>query len=109
VQYIINTNDKNNAIKSEYTQRMVKRLRAKHPQKNVIVYHNKVGSKFTVANGAHFHEELGLIGVETMGYEVWVFDSGHFKRHGDGGYNNWAYSGKYTASDDGKTVDFQKM
>ena len=56
-------------------------------------------------------------------YGVWVFESGTFVNPGDGGYDNWAFSGSFTRMDggnpnipysskpakDGKTVVFHKF
>jgi hypothetical protein len=49
----------------------------------------------------------GIGGVINFG--VWFFESGMFVLRGDGGYENWAFSGNFKRTGkDGKTVVFSK-
>lgn len=56
-------------------------------------------------NGYHQHVELPLTdSLGTMGYEVWVFESGTFELVGDGGYENWCFNGDYDRTSDTEVI-----
>jgi hypothetical protein len=95
------------AVESAFTQQMVRELRSKYPNKNVLIYHDQK-SKFNGVNVAHQHVECSLdFFTTTQGYEVDVFDSGTFTLVGDGGYINWCFDGNYVH--DGNSVTFNPI
>jgi len=99
-------NQAQHTAEQQFTQGVVNKLRIKHPEKNVIVYHNQKSDASGLVNAAHQHYELDLPrSPGTKGYEIFVFDSGHFHRAGDGGFENWAYDGAFSTSDIVSTAD----
>gem|GEM_PF-3382020 len=53
-----------------------------------------------------FFKQVNYQGVP---YGVWIFTDGNFTNKGDGGFINWAFSGKFQRSgNQGHTVTFQK-
>lgn len=92
-----------------FTQQTVDSLRSQYPTWNVLVFHDQ-DSTYDLYNAYHEHFELELVdGLgTTKGYEVWVFQDGWFQLAGDGGYENWCYSGDYANGDD-DYVEFYSM
>jgi hypothetical protein len=95
-----------------FTQQFVGRLSAKFPNKNIMVVHPAHTANFV--NSTTGFVELPLVhrvqfqggdGVPTQGYNWYVFDSGTFKLEGDGGFENYCYTGNYQKNSDG-TITF---
>jgi hypothetical protein len=59
-----------------------------YPCKNVIIY-NTVW-KAELLNGVN-QEWKRKIARDGQGFGVYIFDTGTFKREGDGGWSNWVY------------------
>ncbi|KAK6507648.1 hypothetical protein TWF481_006074 [Arthrobotrys musiformis] len=79
--------------KEEFPRSLTDVLCEKYPGWNVVVFHDQC-SEYYFVNGAHEHIELeGGPFRTSFGYEVWVFESGYFCRHGAGGWKNWACKG----------------
>jgi hypothetical protein len=82
------------AVERSFTTTTVDNLRDHFPDYNIMVAH---GTSFrqTFQNSAHNHYELAVTPPRTKGYEIYVFKSGEFWLNGDGGYENYCYSGTY--------------
>lgn len=94
---------------SSFTTQTGGDLAAQYPGWNILIYHD-TDSYFEYVNGYHQHVELELVdGLGTSkGYEVWVFESGTFQLAGDGGYENWYFSGSWDEPSEGY-VEFYSM
>jgi len=87
--------------RSKWTLDMVSQFRQKYPHYNFVVCHVKHKYNFKGARGkdwGHSHQELKVSFGKTVGYEIYWFKEGTFKRQGDGGWLNWAYSGKVVSA-----------
>lgn len=94
-----------------FTQGACETIQREYPDKNVMIVHS--GFNFSLFGPVHCHYELPLqpIGgfARTQGYEVYTFDSGTFNLTGDGGFQNWCFSGSYTLDPNNhKSVTFYK-
>ncbi|KAJ8508617.1 hypothetical protein ONZ45_g9128 [Pleurotus djamor] len=97
--------------RGEFTLHLVREMRKKYPSYNWVVCHTKHETKFKGQKGKdwdHRHEEFDVKFGGTIGYEIYNLKDGTFIRKGDGGYLNWAYSGKVTKkSKNGKEITFR--
>ncbi|KAJ8519983.1 hypothetical protein ONZ45_g3104 [Pleurotus djamor] len=96
--------NKDKAARSQFTQDLVSRMHAAHPNFNWIICHTKHTYKFDGRRGVdwdHRHQEFDIKLGGTIGYEIYNLKSGEFTRQGDGGYLNWAYIGRVIKSDQG--------
>jgi hypothetical protein len=82
------------ATERSFTTSTVDNLRNHFPNNNVMVVH---GDSFrqTFQDSSHTHYELGVTPPRTKGYEIYLFKGGEFWLNGDGGYENYCYSGAY--------------
>lgn len=98
--------------RGKFTVDLINRSKAKYPGYNWVMCHTKHTTKFDGQKGkdwGHRHEEFKVSFGKTIGYEIYYFKSGTFTRQGDGGYLNWAYSGRVKSkSKDGSVVTFSK-
>ncbi|KAF6745794.1 ectomycorrhiza-regulated small secreted protein [Ephemerocybe angulata] len=96
-----------NPSRGDFTQQVVSAGSSNWPQYNWVICHTSYITRFdggaeTDWDGIHW--DLGSIG-----YDLYWFTSGTFERHGDGGFINWAYSGRViSTSNNGATVVFGK-
>jgi len=99
-------------MRGKWTSSMVSQFKQKYPHFNFVVCHTEHKTDFKGVKGkdwGHKHEELNVSFHKTIGYEIYWFKEGTFRRIGDGGYLNWAYIGTITkTTDGGKTVIFGK-
>ncbi|KAG9219668.1 hypothetical protein CCMSSC00406_0006010 [Pleurotus cornucopiae] len=104
--------NKDKAARSRFTQDLVGKLHAQHPNFNWIACHTKHDTKFDGKRGVdwdHRHQEFDVKIGGTVGYEIYNAKSGKFFRKGDGGYLNWAYIGKVLKTENkGKDITFGK-
>ncbi|KDQ24644.1 hypothetical protein PLEOSDRAFT_1107571 [Pleurotus ostreatus PC15] len=96
--------------RSRFTQELVDELHANLSQFNWVVCHPNHDYTWDGQRGVdwdHFHTEFPIQFGLTIGYEIYYAKSGHFVRHGDGGFLNWAYYGNVLAvQNDGSDVTF---
>ena len=90
---------------------MVDGMAAHVPGANVVACHTKHEAKFDGEQGKdwihqHFEVDISLGG--TVGYELYMGNSGTFKRLGDGGFINWGYNAVLAkdAEEDGSLLTF---
>jgi hypothetical protein len=100
--------EKDKTMRSQWTHDMIGQWRKKYPGWNFVFCHTK--HKFEPKRGTpsgHLHKELKVSFGKTIGYEIYWFKEGTFRRIGDGGWLNWSYAGniKHTSSD-GKVIEF---
>ncbi|KAF5354324.1 hypothetical protein D9756_007348 [Leucocoprinus leucothites] len=99
-----------NEGREKFTKDIVAKGRQQYPDFNWVVCHVKHETQFNGEKGkdwGHQHQEFDLQIGGTVGYEIYWLRSGTFKRQGDGGYINWAWSGAISGTDDnGATVHF---
>ncbi|KAF4574279.1 hypothetical protein EYR36_005612 [Pleurotus pulmonarius] len=104
--------NKDKEARSRFTQDLVGKLHAQHPNFNWIACHTKHDTKFDGKRGVdwdHRHQEFDVKIGGTIGYEIYNAKSGKFFRKGDGGYLNWAYIGKVLKTENnGKDITFGK-
>ena len=67
----------------------------------VIRYRNKYDAKF---NGVVYDQKVSVKGYPA--FRVVAFKDGNLNNKGDGGYQNWAFKGKFDRKD--KSVKFHK-
>jgi len=94
-------------MRGRWTYEMVARFRQKHPHYNFVICHT--AHKFTPKgkNWGHKHHEMKVSFGKTIGFDIYWFKEGAFKRIGDGGYLNWSYDGNVkSTSDHGKSLVF---
>jgi len=100
--------EKDKQMRSQWTHDMIGKWREKYPKWNFVFCHTK--HKFEPKRGTpsgHLHQELKVSFGKTIGYEIYWFKEGTFRRIGDGGWLNWAYSGNVKrTSDGGKFLEF---
>ncbi|KAF4604958.1 hypothetical protein EYR40_003741 [Pleurotus pulmonarius] len=110
VEGIIGGIQQDDRRREEYTQGLVREMRAQFPEFNWVICHPEHDYKFDGERGVdwgHKHEEFDLVIGGTVGYEIYNFRSGEFTRHGDGGFINWAFNGNVLTRDqDGAHVVF---
>jgi len=98
--------------RSGFTQQVVAQGRQQKPLYNWVICHTKHETHFDGVQGKdweHSHQEFDIKLGGTIGYEIYWFSSGTFKRIGDGGYLNWAFAGVIKSqSADGKQITFGK-
>lgn len=106
IKDLVNMFNDQSVNREEATQLMVDHFTRAFPDKNCIVCHSP---HVRSLNGmVHDHIELPQK-VGTIGYEIYVFDDGEFTNLGDGGFNNWAFSGNFVQDPDNrKIVHFSK-
>ncbi|KAK0731032.1 hypothetical protein B0H67DRAFT_548862 [Lasiosphaeris hirsuta] len=97
--------DDNAEREIEFVKSAVADLRAEYSDWNVLIYHNQKSS-YSLYNMAYYHYELDL-GIDTKGYEIFIFEKGTFHLVGDGGYQNWGFGGCWDKS--GSHVDFYTL
>ncbi|KAF8230847.1 hypothetical protein L208DRAFT_101092 [Tricholoma matsutake] len=87
-----------------YTQQVVSDLYANNSNANYVVCHTKYDFSFDGTQGTdwdHLHHELPVSFGRTIGYDIYWFRSGTFRRWGDGGFINWAYIGNVISNSGG--------
>lgn len=84
---------------SAFTQSTAAQMSKNWPNKNVMVVHGSHDQNFV--DEVHSHHELDIIVGGTIGYEIYVFTSGDFTLHSDGGYINWCFMGNFQRGDGG--------
>ncbi len=95
-----------NAHERAFTKSTAMMHASADPTKNVIVFHNQ-DSTTSFSGWHHIHYELDLHAFKmTVGYEIYSFDYGNFTLAGDGGYENWAFSGNYAFEEGSSFVNF---
>ncbi|KAK0111746.1 hypothetical protein ONS95_002083 [Cadophora gregata] len=99
-------NDAEHAKQEKFTQTTVEALRLRYPAYNVLIVHPKHSRN--LVNEHHDHKELPITPPRTVGYEIYVFESGTFTLEGDGGFINWCFSGRYTR-EGANRVHFSKV
>ena len=73
---------------------------------NVMVFNMSQDYDFS-PRGTKFFKQKDYDGVY---YGIWLFEDGTFTNKGDGGYINWAFSGKFQRTGkQGHTVNFQRL
>lgn len=73
---------------------------------NVMVFNMSQDHDFS-PRGTQFFKQAVYDGVY---YGIWIFEDGTFTNKGDGGYINWAFSGKFQRTGkQGHTVNFQRL
>ncbi|KAF2260090.1 hypothetical protein CC78DRAFT_590659 [Lojkania enalia] len=82
-----------NKKKRSFTTSWVSQARREYPEHNALCVHGDWEHSFVDYTQEHVELKLDPAGVRTYGYDCFVFVSGGFHRKGDGGYENWAYSG----------------
>ncbi|KAF9558824.1 hypothetical protein CPC08DRAFT_763681 [Agrocybe pediades] len=101
-----------NDFRSQFTSKFVVDLRKAYPQYNWVVCHTAHNYNFKGTQGkdwGHSHQELPISLGHTIGYEIYWFTEGVFRRTGDGGYLNWAYSGNVkSATNKNSVITFAK-
>jgi len=101
-----------NINRGAFTKGTISTLRQKHPKYNFVMCHTKHTKNFAGTEGKdwyHDHREFDIKVGGTIGFEIYGFTSGEFTRKGDGGWQNWAYDGKITKTDQkGKHLVFSK-
>ncbi|KAF4611785.1 hypothetical protein D9613_004001 [Agrocybe pediades] len=83
-------------MRGKWTSEMIGKLRSKYPHFNFVVCHTKHNYEFKGQRGrdwGHSHQELPVSFHKTVGYEIYWFKEGIFRRTGDGGFLNWAFGG----------------
>lgn len=71
---------------------------------NVIIFNMGIPHTPSLAGVYSFSDEM----YEGVRYGIWVFRDGTFVNHGDGGWINWGFSGRFTRSGPGgKVVRFR--
>ncbi|KAF5359387.1 hypothetical protein D9756_003622 [Leucocoprinus leucothites] len=110
VKGIIDGVKHDNEGRGQFTQDTVANGRSQYPDFNWVVVHTKHETDFDGVQDedwGHQHQEFDIEIGGTIGYEIYWFRSGTFKRQGDGGFLNWAWGGAMTSTaDDGATVTF---
>ncbi|TFL04429.1 hypothetical protein BDV98DRAFT_316565 [Pterulicium gracile] len=87
--------------RGEYVTEHVSALREKHPEFNIIMAHTKHDMSFEEpCYHAHVEFDRPFPFPGTIGYEIYLARRGNFTLTGDGGYQNWAYSGYISADDE---------
>lgn len=88
--------------KEDKVRESLRRMAYCFPGYNVVIAQPRDGSTQHMT-GALF---VTTVELSLTKYRVYIFKSGRFYQSGDLGYKNWAYSGYFTTSADGRTVDF---
>lgn len=92
---------------ANFTKSTHSALRKEFPDKNIMFVHAKHSQNFV--NSVHYHYELDLQCFwRKAGYDAYVFDSGDFELKGDGGFENWAFSGNHNW-DHGRKIHFEPI
>ncbi|KAF4612171.1 hypothetical protein D9613_003998 [Agrocybe pediades] len=99
-------------FRGQWTSHMVEDLHKKYPHFNFVVCHTAHNYNFKGQKGkdwGHSHQEIPVSFGKTVGYEIYWFKEGVFRRTGDGGYLNWAYYGNVkSATNKNSVITFNK-
>ncbi|KAF9553679.1 hypothetical protein CPC08DRAFT_754094 [Agrocybe pediades] len=100
---------KDKQMREGWTRAMVDELKSKYPGFNFVVCHVRHSKQFVgqpQKDWFHAHKEIKVSFGRTIGYDIYWFKEGVFHRLGDGGWLNWAYSGKVskTAASGAKVI-----
>ncbi|KAJ3555187.1 hypothetical protein NP233_g12266 [Leucocoprinus birnbaumii] len=110
VEGIIAGIGQDDAAREQFTKDVVANGRSQFPDFNWVVVHPDHETDFDGVRDqdwGHQHQEFDIKIGGTIGYEIYWFRSGTFKRFGDGGFINWAWAGVSTSTTDGgATVTF---
>uniref|UniRef100_A0A914YQ14 Uncharacterized protein n=1 Tax=Panagrolaimus superbus TaxID=310955 RepID=A0A914YQ14_9BILA len=92
--------------REEFVHRTIQHFEAAKPDYNVMVLNNKWEHNVDIQDGVQIHVEIKKKPQGTHGFDVYVFKSGVITRHGDGGWDNWGFSGNFEQDD--TTVKFSE-
>ncbi|KAF5354341.1 hypothetical protein D9756_007325 [Leucocoprinus leucothites] len=110
ISSILEQVEHDNEGRGKFTQDIVAKGREQFPDFNWVACHTKHETQFDGEQGkdwGHQHQEFDIQIGGTIGYEIYWLRSGTFRRQGDGGYLNWAWSGAISGTEDnGATVHF---
>ncbi|KAF4612172.1 hypothetical protein D9613_003997 [Agrocybe pediades] len=98
---------KDKDFRGQWTKHMVEDLHKKYPHFNFVVCHTAHNYNFKGQRGkdwGHSHQEIPVSFGKTVGYEIYWFKEGVFRRTGDGGYLNWAYYGNVKSATNSNSV-----
>ncbi|KAJ7523640.1 hypothetical protein O6H91_18G056500 [Diphasiastrum complanatum] len=87
------------------TQLISEHFRHAFPKYNVMVVHSQHLTSFE--DSVHTHIEIKTSFFGTTGFEVYIFKRGFFTLLGDGGFQNWCFSGNFKR--DGSKVTFYDL
>jgi hypothetical protein len=99
--------EKQHELESTFTQAVVQNISGELPKWNVIMYHddNSVASFYNYTSNS---TELDLhCFFKHQGYTIYIFEWGNFTLAGDGGFENWCFTGSYQQN--GNQVTFYSM
>ncbi|KAJ3505030.1 hypothetical protein NLJ89_g7627 [Agrocybe chaxingu] len=92
-----------------FTKSTVSTMRSRYSEFNWIICHTAHSHLWSGNRGVdweHWHHELDVYGAGTIGYEIYWARSGVFSLNGDGGFENWAYTGNVQKLDGGRVLYF---